>query len=144
MAAKYDDKVLEIWTGYAWFNKARSAHDLMSRINGSEKDHLKEIWKEEIMKSILIRQQWRERSSEFPRMIRDGLTTEYFHAVAERILRAEKDKDGRVHEDGESLINDAWVEEKRKEFHVWWDNPAGLRVRLAMNVRDNWRKIDKN
>lgn len=142
LAKKYDDGRYMLWCGYAIFNRARSLNDLMNCDVQNQKN-LKEKWKEEMMHAIDIRKNWVDKSQSFPNIIQDGLTTEYFHAVAERIIRANKDGKKHINEDGPFSITDDWVKKKKAEFNDWWDNPRGLRVRLSTNVKSNWVKISE-
>ncbi len=143
LSNRYDDPNLKLWTGYALFNKARSINELIKKVSGDEKEQFKNDWKIEMQKAISVRKKWKKFSVDFPDIIKDGLTTEYFHAVAERLLRAERDNTGKIIEKGRASITDGWEIDEKRAFNEWWDNPRGLRVRLAFNVKENWNKILK-
>ena len=143
MVDRYDDRALELWKGYALFNRARSFQELVEVAPPDDREELRQRWREEAMAAIQIRRKWKDQSLEFPATIQTGLRTEFFHAVAVRIECADRDGLGRINEgDGPFCINDEWVAEKGKEYKQWWDNPQGLRVRLAANVAENWKKIE--
>jgi hypothetical protein len=114
----------------------------MKYVGVEERCNLRKVWRARIMEAIYIRSGWRTASLDLPPIIQDGLTTEYFHAVAIRILLAERDESGAVSETGQLSIDSIWIAERRREFRDWWDNPRGLRVRLATNVKDSWSQID--
>jgi predicted nucleotide-binding protein len=144
LADKFDDMRIKLWTGYALFNKARATKDLIKYVGKADKKRIREEWKEDFMEAIQIRCIWKSMSSEFPSVIQNGLITEYYHAISVRILMGERNIIGRITEDGSFSIDDKWIEEKYREYQEWCDGDRGNRVRLATNVRDNWKKINEN
>lgn len=139
----YDNSDLSLWTGYATFNKARSINELIGKVTEDKRDQYREDWKVEMQKTMSIRKKWKKTANKYPDVIKDGLITEYFHAVAERLLRAERNDRGEIDEKGRASIDGRWEAEEKRLFDEWWDNPRGLRVRLAFNVKENWKKIPK-
>ena len=162
LAKKYEKDDYRIWEGYAYFNRARSYHDLITILKDPKNiDIVKQIknnndeikysderidcyvnkFKKDFEETRTIREDWKNRDYGFPSVIKNGLITEYYHAVAERILRAQRDKQGNIDEKGDYAITSSWIIDKIEEYREWWDKPGDFRVKLAVDVKQNWDKI---
>lgn len=143
-AKKYDDDTLKLWIGYALFNRARSIYEIMSKSENDEQKKYFSEWKKNMNEVISIRKKWKDSHVKFPDVIKDGLNTEYFHSIVERLLKADRDENGVIIEIGEASIDKYWELDVKNEFNQWWDNPMGIRVRLAFNVKNNWDKLNNS
>lgn len=138
LADQYDDKQLKLWRGFAQFNLARSMHELVKLSGkGSSED-----WRKEFHEAIDTRDSWRRCHYRLPIEVREGIDTEYYHAVAERITRIELDANG---DSIEKMPYRYTIEDAKKhklDYEQWWKDPKQIRVRLALNVHHAWDKVN--
>lgn len=138
-AENHDDKQLPLWKGFSLFNLARSIHDK----SVLEKDTHSYEWRETFFTAIETRDVWRRCHYVLPIEVREGIETEYQHAIADRILRIEFDENGNSKEKMPYRFTKDDVVRYKELYEEWWKNPKQIRVRLASNVHASWDSINK-
>jgi hypothetical protein len=138
LANKFDDPHLPLWLGYASFNLARSFNEL-SKMEPQKYSTFK--WKEMFDEAIRFRSNLKNTRYKLPVEIKEGLDTEYLHAKAERINRAEVDSQNKLKEEFPFEVNEEFIKDAKREYEEWFTDPQQVRVRLSKNVHESWGKI---
>lgn len=137
LAENHDDKILPLWKGFSLFNLARTIDEIVKREGGDNSTE----WRKIFHRAIETRDFWRRCHYSLPIEVREGLETEYQHAIADRILRINFDSSGESTEEMPYRYSKDDILRHKENYEQWWSNPNQIRVRLASNVHASWRKL---
>lgn len=137
LAKEYDDRCLQLWVGYVLYNRARTINErqeLQEEVQSHE-------WRRLFDLAISTRKSWRNCPYTLPLIVREGLESEYHHAVAERVWRGDLDELGTPIEDPPYNLTREKILLYHEEYRNWWTDPLHIRVRLAATVHKTWNQI---
>jgi len=140
VATVYDDPKLPLWKGFAQFNLARTIHEK----HKLEKSGDSVEWRRIFHEAIETRELWRTYHEILPNEVREGIDTEYHHAIAERLIRVALDNKGKSTETKPYKFRLDDIIKFSEKYEKWLKDPRQNRIRLATDVQNNWNIIRKN